>query len=140
MLTNLHLIDQLHFMLEQETTHYQMNENYLTISLRSTIVTSTNQRSMYSWSYDIIDACSIDCEIVCIGMSYFDCFMCTTATTNTTTTTTTACNITSSLSSSSSSLLKLARGATSVGACSHPIGPPALPKLQAARARVLVPT
>ena len=37
-------------------------------------------------------------------------------------------------------LLELAQGATSVGARSHPVGSPALPKHQAARARVLVPT
>jgi len=30
---------------------------------------------MCSWSYDIVDACSIDREIACIGMSYFDRFM-----------------------------------------------------------------
>jgi len=79
-----------------------MTENYLAISPRSTIVTSTDRRSMCSWSYDIVDACSIDREIACIGMSYFDRFMCTAATTNTTTTTTTSCNITSSSPSSSS--------------------------------------
>ena len=33
-----------------------------------------------------------------------------------------------------------AQGATSVGTCFHPVRSPALPKLQAARARVLVPT
>ena len=37
-------------------------------------------------------------------------------------------------------VLELAQGATSVGVRSHPVGSPALPKLQAARARVLVPT
>jgi len=90
---NPHLIDQLHFMQEQETTHYQITENYLAISPWSTIVTSTDRRTMCSWSYDIVDACSIDREIACIGMSYFDRFMCTA--------TSSSCSTSSSSSSSS---------------------------------------
>ena len=37
-------------------------------------------------------------------------------------------------------VLELSQGATFVGACSHPVRSHVLPKLQAARARVLVPT
>ncbi|KAL7533554.1 hypothetical protein ACHAXR_005307 [Thalassiosira sp. AJA248-18] len=88
-LDNPYLIDQLQFMQDQESSHYQCGGNtvdYFTTKYATT-VTPSDRRTMCTWSYDIVDACSIDREVACIAMSYFDRFMmlCTTTTTTTST-------------------------------------------------------
>eukprot|EP00584_Thalassiosira_punctigera_P009042 CAMPEP_0172529088 /NCGR_PEP_ID=MMETSP1067-20121228/3254_1 /TAXON_ID=265564 ORGANISM="Thalassiosira punctigera, Strain Tpunct2005C2" /NCGR_SAMPLE_ID=MMETSP1067 /ASSEMBLY_ACC=CAM_ASM_000444 /LENGTH=339 /DNA_ID=CAMNT_0013313081 /DNA_START=89 /DNA_END=1105 /DNA_ORIENTATION=+ len=71
---NPYLIDQLHFMLEQESTHYRVCDDYLSAPFAA--VRHSDRRTMISWSYDIVDACSIDREAACVAASYFDRFMC----------------------------------------------------------------
>ncbi|KAL7530315.1 hypothetical protein ACHAXR_004595 [Thalassiosira sp. AJA248-18] len=83
--SNPYLIDQLHFMQQQESSHYQCcNVDYLTSSSTTTqwtskqsttTVTPSDRRTMATWSYDIVDACSIPREIAIIGMSYCDRFL-----------------------------------------------------------------
>ena len=84
-----YLIDQLNFMQEQESSSLYQCTDYLstctTTSTKSSSsssssnssckVSSSDRRTMCSWSYDIVDACSIDREIAVIGMTYFDRFM-----------------------------------------------------------------
>ena len=79
-----YLIDQLNFMQEQESSSLYQCTDYLspcsaTITYKtkssSCKVSSSDRRTMCSWSYDIVDACSIDREIAVIGMTYFDRFM-----------------------------------------------------------------
>ena len=75
---NPYLIDQLHFMQDQEETHYQITDDYLRPNRPcSSKVTPTDRETMARWSYDIVDSCSIDREVACIAMNYFDRFMCT---------------------------------------------------------------
>ena len=66
---NIYLIDHLHFMQEQEENFYHPSSCPASFP--------EDRRIMASWSYDIVDACSIDRELACIGMSYFDRFICT---------------------------------------------------------------
>ena len=72
--SNTYLIDRLNFMREQEET-YQVTTDYLLPSW--TKVSPSDRRTMCSMSYDIVDACSIDREVSCIAMTYFDRFMAT---------------------------------------------------------------
>lgn len=73
--SNPYLIDHLQFMLEQEETHYQVGcDDYFP---PWAAVSSSDRQTMCSWSYDIVNACSIPREVACIAMSYFDRFMCT---------------------------------------------------------------
>jgi hypothetical protein len=72
--SNPYLVDQLHHMLDQESNLYQSSD-YLNPANGRTSVTPSDRRTMCSWSYDIVDACSIDREIAVIGTSYFDRFM-----------------------------------------------------------------
>ena len=84
---NIYLIDHLHFMQEQEENFYHPSSCPASFP--------EDRRIMASWSYDIVDACSIDRELACIGMSYFDRFICTPVGRSTiiinTTTTTSSC-------------------------------------------------
>ena len=78
--SNPYLIEQLHHMLHQESTpHYQISSDYLTNPYAT--VTSSDRRTMATWSYDIVDACSIEREVACIAMTYFDRFIDTATTT-----------------------------------------------------------
>lgn len=73
-----YLVDQLCFMQQQEQESCYRAADYLAPrSQRAIAVTSSDRRTMCSWSYDIVDACSIDREVACIAMSYFDRFMST---------------------------------------------------------------
>eukprot|EP00578_Thalassiosira_sp_NH16_P017964 CAMPEP_0181107562 /NCGR_PEP_ID=MMETSP1071-20121207/17155_1 /TAXON_ID=35127 /ORGANISM="Thalassiosira sp., Strain NH16" /LENGTH=342 /DNA_ID=CAMNT_0023191091 /DNA_START=266 /DNA_END=1294 /DNA_ORIENTATION=- len=73
-----YLIDQLCFMQQQEQESCYLAADYLAPRpRRTTAVTSSDRRTMCSWSYDIVDACSIDREVACIAMAYFDRFMST---------------------------------------------------------------
>jgi len=74
---NPYLIDQLQFMLEQEETHYQVGLGCDDYFPPWAAVSSSDRQTMCSWSYDIVNACSIPREVACIAMSYFDRFMCT---------------------------------------------------------------
>jgi hypothetical protein len=69
-----YLIDHLRFMREQET-HYRINPDCL--SAPGATVTPDDRRVMCSWSYQIVDSCSVDRSVAVIGMSYLDRFMCT---------------------------------------------------------------
>lgn len=69
-----YLLDHLKFMQGQEI-QYQVQGNYLLSS--QFIVTTNDRRTMCDWSYTIVDACTIDREMSCIGTSYFDRFMST---------------------------------------------------------------
>ena len=40
-------------------------------------MTPDDRRTMCSWCYQIVDSCSIDRSVACVGMSYLDRFMCT---------------------------------------------------------------
>jgi len=72
---NSYLADHLQFMQEQEETTYQTppSANYLAYAT----VTHTDRRTMLDWSYEIVRACAISREIACIGIQYFDRFLCT---------------------------------------------------------------
>jgi hypothetical protein len=74
---NPYLIEQLQFMQHQETSpSYQIsNTNYFSPTWVAT--TPRERRTMASWSYDIVDACSIDRQAAVIGMTYFDRFLST---------------------------------------------------------------
>lgn len=74
--SNPYLIDRLKFMQEQEET-YQVTTDYLLPSW--TKVSPSDRRTMCSKSYNIVDAYSIDREVSCIAMTYFDRFMATTS-------------------------------------------------------------
>ncbi|KAL3772359.1 hypothetical protein ACHAW5_010361 [Stephanodiscus triporus] len=76
-----YLFDHLLFMQEQESSHYRGTGNYLsTLHLHGKAnVTPDDRRTMISWSFAIVDVCSIDREMACIGASYFDRFMSTSA-------------------------------------------------------------
>ena len=69
-----YLIDHLRFMREQET-HYRINPDCL--SAPGAIITPDDRRAMCSWSYQIVDSCSVDRSVAVIGMSYLDRFMST---------------------------------------------------------------
>ena len=56
---------------------------------------------MCSWSYDIVDACSIDREIAVIGMTYFDRFMSLVTSSSTSSASDTTTNNSNNMSSSS---------------------------------------
>jgi len=75
--SNPYLIDQLHFMQTQESSLYQITHDYLASTTAKIAVSPLDRRTMCSWSYDIVDACSIDREVAIIGISYFDRFMAT---------------------------------------------------------------
>ena len=69
-----YLFDHLRFMHEQESSaHYRARCDYL---LSSPLLLD-DRRTLIDWSYGIVDACSIDREVSCIGLSYFDRFMST---------------------------------------------------------------
>ncbi len=69
-----YLLDHLRFMHEQEVSvHYRARCD----SLRSHPHLRDDRRTMIVWSYGIVDACSIDREVSCIGLSYFDRFLST---------------------------------------------------------------
>jgi len=61
-------------MREQET-HYRINPDCLFAP--GATVTPDDRRVMCSWSYQIVDSCSVDRSVAVIGMSYLDRFMCT---------------------------------------------------------------
>jgi len=69
------LADHLQFMQEQEETTYQIPANYLSRSYAT--VTHADRRTMGEWSYQIARSCAISREIACIGIQYFDRFLCT---------------------------------------------------------------
>lgn len=69
-----YLLDHLKFMQTQEK-QYQVQGDYLLSS--HCIVTTTDRRTMCDWSYTVVDACNIEREMACIGISYFDRFMST---------------------------------------------------------------
>ena len=70
--SNPYLIEQLQFMLHQESTpHYQTQSDYFATNKKAK-VTSSDRRTMATWSYDIVDACSIDREVACIATTYCD--------------------------------------------------------------------
>lgn len=76
--SNSYLIDHLHFMQEQEETYYPSTSSSSSLHPSSASASfSEDRRTMISWSYDIVDACSIDREMATIGMSYFDRFLLT---------------------------------------------------------------
>ena len=84
-----YLIDQLHFMQEEQENDvlYQSRPNYLSSvsvsvsvsssfsSLSSSLVSYSDRQTMIQWSYDIVSACSIKKEIALIGLEYFDRYM-----------------------------------------------------------------
>ena len=85
-----YLIDQLHFMQEEQENDvlYQTRPNYLSSgsvsasssfscssSSSSSLVTYSDRQTMIQWSYDIVSACSINKEIALIGLEYFDRYM-----------------------------------------------------------------
>ncbi len=72
---NPYLIEHLQFMQEQESTHYRVRDDYLRRNSRICAVALSDCRAMVSWSYGIVDACSIDREIACITASNLDRFM-----------------------------------------------------------------
>jgi len=72
-----YLVDHLQFMQEQEETTYQIptSADYLNQSYAT--VTHADRRSMLDWSYEIMRTCAISRETACIGIQYFDRFLCT---------------------------------------------------------------
>lgn len=74
-----YLLDHLLFMQEQESSHYRVTGDYLSTLHGKANVTPDDRRTMISWSFNIVDVCSIDREMACIGASYFDRFMSTSA-------------------------------------------------------------
>ena len=69
-----YLLDHLRCMHEQEVSvHYRARCDYLL----SSPLLRDDRRTLIVWSYGIVDACSIDREVSCIGLSYFDRFMST---------------------------------------------------------------
>lgn len=74
-----YLVDHLQFMQEQEETTYRIPPfaNYLDPSHAA--VTETDRCTMLDWSYEIVRACAIPRELACIGIQYFDRFLCTAA-------------------------------------------------------------
>ena len=66
-------------MQEQEETYYPSTSSSSSLHPPSASASSftEDRRTMISWSYDIVDACSIDREMAIIGMSYFDRFLLT---------------------------------------------------------------
>lgn len=79
-LSNSNLIDQLRTMQHQEQTHYKCGVDYLNLPspfLGAAGVTIEEREAMCRWAYEIVDACQVDRAIACIGITYFDRFMCT---------------------------------------------------------------
>jgi len=75
-----YLVDHLQFMHEQEETTYQIPAiaDYLGPSHKhKAAVTRADRRTMAEWSYDTVRSCAISREIACVGIQYFDRFLCT---------------------------------------------------------------
>jgi hypothetical protein len=79
-----YLDEHLHSMREQEASHHYggvcdyLQSSSSSLPPRSDVavaVTPEERKTMILWSYDVVDACSIDREIACIAASYFDRFM-----------------------------------------------------------------
>ena len=71
--SSLNIGDHIQFMQEQES-QYRARDH---LSSPSATITSDDRRVLCSWSYCIVESCSIDKSVACIAMSYLDRFMST---------------------------------------------------------------
>jgi len=71
--------EHLQFMQEQEETTYRIPLSADYLDVPSAKVSHADRRTMLDWSFEIVHACAISREVACIGLQYFDRFLCTAA-------------------------------------------------------------